>query len=134
MILSQFNFMAIALASLGNMIIGMLWYSPLLFGPTWMKAMGFTEKDLNAGPAHFAGGFLTGATIALGLSYVFKAFAVTSVNSAIEVAATLCLTFIATSNFSGVIWEQRRLDWFFISVGYWMTTFVSMAVILVKFN
>ena len=40
------NWISLFLATFAGMIIGTLWYSPLLFGKPWMKLLGFTEKDL----------------------------------------------------------------------------------------
>ena len=44
-----FNFLFIALAALVPMVIGFLWYGPLLFQKAWMKQLGFTEESLKGG-------------------------------------------------------------------------------------
>ena len=41
------NYVAVVGAAVVSFIIGMLWYSPLLFGNAWMKAGGFSKKDIN---------------------------------------------------------------------------------------
>ena len=43
------NFLFIALAALVPMIIGFLWYGPMLFQNAWMKQLGFTEESLKGG-------------------------------------------------------------------------------------
>ncbi len=45
----QTNFLFIALAALVPMIMGFLWYGPLLFQNAWMKQLGFTEESLKGG-------------------------------------------------------------------------------------
>lgn len=45
----QTNFLFIALAALIPMIMGFLWYGPLLFQNAWMKQLGFTEESLKGG-------------------------------------------------------------------------------------
>ena len=41
------NYLAVLVSAIIGMIIGALWYSPLLFGKLWMKLSGMTEKQLN---------------------------------------------------------------------------------------
>lgn len=43
------NFIAIVGAAFVPMIIGFLWYGPMLFQKAWMKEMNFTQKDLEGG-------------------------------------------------------------------------------------
>ena len=42
--LSQISILAIILAVVANMIIGALWYSPVLFANVWMKSLGKTRR------------------------------------------------------------------------------------------
>ncbi|CAF1061192.1 unnamed protein product [Rotaria magnacalcarata] len=44
------NYFAIATCTLLNMILGMLWYSPILFGTLWVKLMGFDYKKMKNDP------------------------------------------------------------------------------------
>ncbi len=43
------NWIGILVGALVPMVMGMLWYSPPLFGKAWMKSIGKTEEDLKAG-------------------------------------------------------------------------------------
>ena len=45
----EFNFLFIALAALVPLVMGFLWYGPLLFQNAWMKQLGFTEESLKGG-------------------------------------------------------------------------------------
>lgn len=36
-------------AALASLVVGAIWYSPMLFGNAWMKSIGKTEKDLEGG-------------------------------------------------------------------------------------
>lgn len=44
--MSKLNWLAIFAATVAAFVLGGLWYSPLLFHKGWMRANGFTEKDL----------------------------------------------------------------------------------------
>ena len=50
--LSYVNWLGVVLAGLAAMIIGGLWYSPLLFARAWVKALGKTPEEMGKpGPA-----------------------------------------------------------------------------------
>ena len=42
----EVNYLAVLVAAIVNMVVGALWYSPLLFGKAWMKLTGFNKKQL----------------------------------------------------------------------------------------
>ncbi|CAF0963905.1 unnamed protein product [Adineta steineri] len=44
------NYYAVATCTLINMILGAMWYSPLLFGTTWVKLMGLDFKKMQTDP------------------------------------------------------------------------------------
>ena len=59
------NLLAVLVAAMSTMVVGFLWYSPLLFAKPWMKEMGYDPNDKarmeemkkSAGPA-YGGSFL----------------------------------------------------------------------------
>ena len=40
------NWLAVIVAALSTFVIGFLWYSPAVFGNSWMKENGFTEESM----------------------------------------------------------------------------------------
>jgi hypothetical protein len=40
------NYLAVVLGAVASMVVGFLWYSKLLFGPTWASLMGHTDESL----------------------------------------------------------------------------------------
>ena len=42
----QTNYLAVGVAALATILIGALWYSPLLFGNIWLKATGYTQEQM----------------------------------------------------------------------------------------
>jgi hypothetical protein len=54
------NWLPILVAAISTMVVGFLWYSPLLFAKSWMREMGYDPNDKarmeemkkNAGPAY----------------------------------------------------------------------------------
>lgn len=45
----EMNFYAVLVAAITTLVVGSVWYSPLLFGKAWMKETGLTEEDLKKG-------------------------------------------------------------------------------------
>tara|TARA_R110000787_G_scaffold6697_10_gene23316 strand:- start:19776 stop:20273 length:498 start_codon:yes stop_codon:yes gene_type:complete len=58
----EINFLILALAALVPLVMGFIWYGPLLFQNSWMKQLGFTEESLKGG----------NMTLIFILSYVFS--------------------------------------------------------------
>lgn len=48
-IIMEFNFLTTAVAALVPLIMGFIWYGPMLFQKAWMKELGFTEESLKGG-------------------------------------------------------------------------------------
>jgi hypothetical protein len=48
------NYVAVIVAALVPMVLGALWYSPLLFARPWMTAVGRTEEELNGAGLGYA--------------------------------------------------------------------------------
>jgi Protein of unknown function (DUF1761) len=42
---AQVNLIGVLLATLSSMVIGSVWYAKPVFGNTWMKLVGLTDKD-----------------------------------------------------------------------------------------
>ena len=49
------NYLAMVVAAVSSFLVGGLWYSPVLFGPTWLRAAGDTRKPGDALPARVFG-------------------------------------------------------------------------------
>ena len=43
------NWLAVLVSVIANMVIGAIWYGPLL-GKPWMKELGFTMEDIQGSP------------------------------------------------------------------------------------
>ena len=51
----QFNYLAVLVAALSSFLLGGLWYSRMLFGPTWQRAAGDTREKKGGHPAKVFG-------------------------------------------------------------------------------
>jgi len=53
--MSSVNYLAVIVAALSSFMLGGVWYSPVLFGPTWQRAAGDMRKPGDAHPARVFG-------------------------------------------------------------------------------
>lgn len=118
--LENINEVAVLVSTILAMAVGSIWYSPLLFGKHWMRALGLTEADLEISkqrmPKLFALAGLVNLIMLFVLAY-FVAFA-KEAGEALSTIALLLSILLAAATASAVIWEQKSLTYLYINVGY----------------
>lgn len=123
------NYWAVAVAAVSTMVIGSLWYGPLLFGKRWMKLAGVTSMG-----KHPAKSMLGGFVSALVMSYVVGNFVVLlkvkDVAGAAQFAAWVWLGLIATVQIGSVLWEGKSVKLFFLNAAQSLIALFAMVVIL----
>lgn len=128
----EFNFLAIGIAIVADMMLGALWYSPLLFGKLWMKAVGIEKpEDLEASakPAYAASG-LSAVAMALFISWLLGTLKIQSTGEALPVVLVLWLGVIAPVVAVPYFWENRPKVPYGIYCGYKLVAICITAVIL----
>src|SRR6266849_5244088 len=99
------NWLAILVAAISTMVVGFLWYSPLLFAKAWMKEMGYDPNDKakteemkkSAGPAY-------------------------------------AWSFVASVQLTGALFMKQSMKLFGINTGYQLVCYLVMAAILVAWK
>jgi hypothetical protein len=128
--LSKLNYLAVLAAALSTFLIGALWYSPALFGRTWMATSGVSEESMKQ----------------RNMAMVFGVYFVISLIMAFNLAAFLAgppnlVWGITAGGLAGVGWvamgmgvtylfELRSLKLYLIDAGYHAVTFMVMGGIL----
>lgn len=126
------NPLAVIAGIIAHMVVGMLWYSPLLFGPLWMRHLKRNAKEMNMHAGHLVGAALIGFTLTLSLAHFSDVLGVQTCRGAIEYALLLWLGFIATTRFSDVIWQGKPTPVFLIDAGYWAVNLSIISCIVTK--
>lgn len=129
------NYVVVVVAAVVSFIIGMLWYSPLLFGNAWMKAGGFSKKDINKAKKKGMGKMILASFVgSLVMAWVLAYFVVYATASnfvqGMQVGFWLWLGFIATVLLGSVLWEGRVVKYYLINVAYWLVNVAVMGGIL----
>jgi len=126
----QINLWAVLVAGLSSMILGALWYSPLLFGKAWSAASGVSEaqgKSANMGKI-----MGTAFVLAVVGATVFAMFLGPRPAPAFATAAGLSagLCWVAGSFGINYLFEQRPLRLFLINGGYHTLQYTLIGLVL----
>ncbi len=128
------NYLSLLVASFAGMAIGMLWYSPLVFGKQWMAAAGMTPEKMASRkrrmPIAIIGGFLCQIITAYVLVYFASLFDVVTVSEALTLALWAWLGFTAVTSLHAVLWEGKPTAYWAINAGYQLAVFGAMTLIL----
>lgn len=133
------NYLAVLSAAVAAMIVGALWYSPLLFGRLWMQLSGITEEKLKELKAKGMGKsyalmFLCTLIMAFVLAHFAKVWNVKDAMSALQLAFWVWLGFIATVMFNSVLWEGKSVKLYTLNVAHEFVSIAVMSLILVRFS
>jgi Protein of unknown function (DUF1761) len=131
------NLLAVLVAAISTMVVGFLWYSPILFAKPWMREMGYDPDDKvrvqemqkSAGPAYF-GAFIASLVSAFVLALFFHWLHVQSLELGLMVALHVWLGFVATVQLTGVLFMKQSMKLFAINTGYQLACYLAMGTIL----
>jgi hypothetical protein len=131
------NWLAVLVAAVTSMILGFLWYSPLLFAKAWVREMGYDLNDKakmeemrkSAGPA-YAGSFVASLLSAFTLALIFHGMRVEELHFGIMASFHIWLGFVATVQFTGALFAKQSMKLFAIKTGYQLVCYVVMGIIL----
>lgn len=130
------NYLSILIATVASFMVGWLWYGPL-FGKKWAKEMGIKmDKNNKEGLGklillNFIGTLIMVYVLAL----FIKAFAITILPQALQLAFWLWLGFFAaTTLLGGVLWEGKSWCLYQINASYWLVNLGVAASVLTLFG
>lgn len=128
------NYLAVLIAAIVFMIIGSLWYSPLLFGKLWMKLSGLSKKDIDKAKKKGMGkiylaAFIGSIITALVLEYLID---ILGYNDFITGAFSglIIWIFIAVVMLNGVLWEGKSVALYLINILYQFVALILTGGIL----
>lgn len=127
------NYLAVLVASIASMAIGMIWYGPL-FGKQWMKIMGFTPKSvkkMKVSPSRaMTLGFIATLVTAYVLSHFVDYLAATTFATSAQLAFWLWLGLVAPMQLGSYLWEGKPIKLFVINSLHYLVSLIVMTWIL----
>lgn len=132
---SQLNILAIVLAVIANMIIGALWYSPILFSNIWMKSLGKSMEEIHEGNPNIGYAYTTIAGIisAIVLSLFIGMLDTATIGSGALIGFLAGVGIASARELSPTFFEGRKYTLFFISAGYHTVSLTVMGMIISLF-
>jgi hypothetical protein len=113
-ILSNINLVAVLVAGIIHMVIGLIWFMPGIFGKQWME---LTKQEMKPARQWIPAGIVGHQVMALVLAVVvYLANATTIIEGAI-VGSLLWIGFVVTLETGELIWEKIPFKLFAIRIG-----------------
>lgn len=131
------NLFAVLACGVAAMIIGFLWYSPMLFAKPWVKEMGYDMNDKakmeemkkKAGPA-YGTSFVASLLTAFILALILNALTINTPFYGMKLGFAVWLGFVATVQLTGVLFQGNSMKLFAINTGYQLACYLAMGAIL----
>ena len=131
---SDLNYFAVVVATVASMMVGSLWYSPILFANPWLRLIGKTSEELKEKGYGQVPAYSTAIVSALIVAYVMalviEATESTTLADGIIVALWLWLGFVATTSLLAVVFDGRPIRLWAINMGNHLVSFVLMGLII----
>jgi len=131
------NLLPVLVAAIATMVVGFLWYSPLLFAKPWMVLMGYDpndkaalEKMQKSAGKSYGISFLASLVSAFVLAKIILVFTVNSALYGMKVGFAVWLGFVATVQLTDVLFARRPAKLYLINTGYQMICYLAMGAIL----
>ena len=126
----QVNLIAVLLCGVASLVLGGIWYSPMLFARAWQRAAGLTDEQAKSGnmAVIYGGAFV----ISLIAAYVFGMFLGPKMPLAGAVGAGFAagLCWVAASFAINYLFERRPVGLWLINGGYHTLQFTLFGLIL----
>ena len=122
----------ILVAAMVYFAVGALWYSPPLFGKTWMKLVG-RKKNANTPVAEMVLAFMAILLIVAVEAYIVQATNTPNAWRGAYLGAKLWLGFVATTALINNAFQGARKKLYLIDQGYHLVGFVLAGAILAYF-
>lgn len=134
----EVNYLAVLLAGVATMVVGFLWYGPMLFAKPWMKLMGYTAESIKKEQANMGKTYGISFVLALLTAYVLSHVMVLSENfygyapvmAGLSSAFWMWLGFIMPVQATDVLFGSKKFKLFVINTGYQLASVLVMGVVL----
>jgi hypothetical protein len=125
--LTRINYLAVVVAGVAHMAVGMIWFQSRLFGGAWSE---LTGKDLAPAVKWVPLAVVGHLTIAFVLAILMVFASVTTILGGLTVAVLVCLGFLVTLEIGELVWEKIQFKLFLIRIGNHLVALSLAGIIL----
>jgi len=129
--------LAVLVAAIATMVVGFLWYSPILFARPWMRLMGYDPDDkakraeMQEGAGKLYGlSFVASIVSAVVLAKIIDITSVNTVLYGMKVGFAVWLGFVTTVQLTGALFGKQPTKLYLINTGYQLVCYLAMGAIL----
>jgi hypothetical protein len=132
MVSTGVNYWAILVAGATYFVLGALWYSPVVFGNAWMKAVGKPKEQLEKGSTalKMIWAFVGSLIAAYGLARILSWTGSYSLTDAIVASLLAAICFLVTVIGISDSMEARPMKLYLINIFYNLIGFCIMGIII----
>jgi hypothetical protein len=131
------NLWSVLVAAIATMVVGFLWYSPLLFARPWMVAMGYDPDDKakleemrkSAGKS-YAIAFVASLVAAFVLGKIIDVTTVDTALYGMKIGFAVWLGFVTTVQLTAKLFGNQPTKLYLINTGYQLVCYLAMGAIL----
>lgn len=128
--ISDINYLAVLVSTVCMMVVGFLWYSPVLFAKPWMELMNFKKEEMEGkGTAAIFGALFMAMLISFLMAVLMEMVTVTNIKAGLEVGIVVSLI-VALAIGTNFLFEKKTCKHYFITVGYNVVTILIVSIIL----
>jgi hypothetical protein len=127
----------VLVAAVATMIVGFVWYSPLLFARPWTVLMGYDPNDkakmeeLRKGAGQsYALAFVASLVSAFVLAKFVEITTASSALYGMKLGFAMWLGFVTTVQLTGVLFAKQPAKLYLINTGYQLVCYLAMGAIL----
>jgi len=129
---TSINYWALLVGAVAYMMLGALWYSPVLFGNAWMRGIGKTKEQVAADfkPINYLVALMTSFLAAYGVARLMVWTGGDSIRDALIISLLAGICFVLTTIGVNDVFEKRPSGLTFINVLYHLCGFMIIGVLV----
>ena len=130
----QINYVAVLVGALATGLVGVIWYSPTVFGRVWIRAFGYTEERINLLRQTAVRAYTVWVLCYLAMALVFDMLlAYAGVRTALQgmwLGFLVWLGFNFTVNLAGSMFSEKTVTALLVDAGFQLIFLLIMGAVL----
>lgn len=136
------NYLAVLAAGVVSMALGFLWYSPVILGKPWMKAMGFTASELKKAQQTMGPWYGVSFVLSLVMAFVLSHVMILSMNffhydkmtTGLTTAFWMWVGFVMPVQFTTAMFSRKfdsnQMTLFGVNTAYQLVSLILMSIVI----
>lgn len=124
----EVDYLSVLIAGIVSMLLGGIWYHTSCFGKKWAAAHNYDISCLKGDFWSYLLALINSLIIAWMFAVFYNALGISSLLGAIWLAFLTWFGFVATTQFSGVVWAKKPLNAYFIDAGFFLCALLGISL------